>query len=68
MRRNVCVVRSWIVGIYYEISEKDENNNVITPAQTYETNCIIKGSPDKLIVVQGLNGYLSEIWKCCDRL
>ena len=44
----------------HEISEKDENNNVINAnAQTYETrNCIIKGSPDKLIVVQGLNGYL----------
>ena len=49
---------SW--GSIHEISEKDENNNVISAnAQTYETrNCIIKGSPDKLIVVQGLNGYL----------
>ena len=39
---------------------KDENNNVIKRnAQTYDTrNCIIKGSADKLIVVQGLNGYL----------
>lgn len=44
----------------HEISQKDENNNVINAnAQTYETrNCIIKGSQDKLIVVQGLNGYL----------
>ena len=44
----------------HEISDKDENNNVINAnAQTYETrNCIIKGSADKLIVVQGLNGYL----------
>jgi mannose-1-phosphate guanylyltransferase len=44
----------------HEISSKDENNNVINAnSQTYETrNCIIKGSPDKLIVVQGLNGYL----------
>jgi mannose-1-phosphate guanylyltransferase len=44
----------------HEISTKDENNNVIRAnAQTYETrNCIIKGSPDRLIVVQGLNGYL----------
>ncbi len=44
----------------HEISEKDENNNVINAnAHTYETrNCIVKGSPDKLIVVQGLNGYL----------
>jgi mannose-1-phosphate guanylyltransferase len=44
----------------HEISAKDENNNVINAnALTYEArNCIIKGSPDKLIVVQGLNGYL----------
>lgn len=49
---------SW--GSIHEISEKDENNNVINAnTQTYDTrNCIIKGSPDKLIVVQGLNGYL----------
>jgi mannose-1-phosphate guanylyltransferase len=44
----------------HEISPKDENNNVIgTKALTYDTrNSIIKGSEDKLIVVQGLNGYL----------
>lgn len=44
----------------HEISDKDSNNNVINAnSQIYETrNCIIKGSPDKLIVVQGLNGYL----------
>lgn len=44
----------------HEISTKDENNNAISAnAQTYETrNCIIRGSNDKLIVVQGLNGYL----------
>ena len=44
----------------HEISVKDENNNVINAnALSYESrNCIIKGSPDKLIVVQGLNGYL----------
>lgn len=44
----------------HEISDKDENNNVVNAnAHIYETrNCIIKGSPDKLIVVQGLNGYL----------
>ncbi len=49
---------SW--GSIHEISTKDENNNVLSAnALTYETrNCIIKGSPDKLIVVQGLNGYL----------
>jgi len=44
----------------HDISIKDENNNVLgANAQIYDTrNCIIKGSPDKLIVVQGLNGYL----------
>ncbi len=44
----------------YEISAKDRNNNVVN-ANTiiYESrNCIVKGSPDKLIVIQGLNGYL----------
>lgn len=44
----------------HEISEKDHENNVIRAnALTYESrNCIIKGSENKLIVVQGLNGYL----------
>lgn len=49
---------SW--GSIHEISEKNEDNNVIQgKALTYETrNSIIKGSNDTLIVVQGLNGYL----------
>lgn len=49
---------SW--GSIHEISSKDDNNNVVNAnALMYDTrNCIIKGSPDKLIVVQGLNGYL----------
>ena len=44
----------------HEISEKDTNNNVVNAnALTYDSrNCIIKGSKDKLIVAQGLNGYL----------
>lgn len=44
----------------HEISSKDTNNNVVNAnALTYESrNCIIKGSKDKLIVAQGLNGYL----------
>jgi mannose-1-phosphate guanylyltransferase len=44
----------------HEISAKNEDNNAIdSNALTYDTrNSIIKGSPDKLIVVQGLNGYL----------
>ena len=49
---------SW--GSIHEISEKDANNNVVNAnVLSYDTrNCIIKGSNDKLIVVQGLNGYL----------
>jgi mannose-1-phosphate guanylyltransferase len=49
---------SW--GSIHEISEKDETNNAIhANALLYDTrNCIIKGSSDKLIVTQGLNGYL----------
>jgi mannose-1-phosphate guanylyltransferase len=44
----------------HEISPKDHDNNVIRAnALTYDTrNSIIKGSDNKLIVVQGLNGYL----------
>ncbi|MBS1486362.1 MAG: mannose-1-phosphate guanylyltransferase [Bacteroidetes bacterium] len=44
----------------HEISAKDENNNVVTAdALLYDTrNSIIKGPKDKLIVAQGLNGYL----------
>lgn len=44
----------------HEISPKDGDNNVIRAnALTYETrNCMIKGSDNRLIVVQGLNGYL----------
>jgi len=43
-----------------EISPKYHDNNVIRAnALTYDArNCIIKGSDNKLIVVQGLNGYL----------
>lgn len=49
---------SW--GSLYELSPKDSMNNVINvEALTYETrNSIIKGDPDKLVVVQGLDGYL----------
>lgn len=45
----------------FDLSEKkDESNNVVdADALVYETrNSIIKGPKDKLIVVQGLNGYL----------
>ena len=50
---------SW--GSIHELSAKDEHNNVITgKTLMYDTrNSIIRASsPDKLIVVQGLNGYL----------
>jgi mannose-1-phosphate guanylyltransferase len=49
---------SW--GSIHDISDKDENHNVIDAnALVYDsTNCIIKGSKDKLIVVQGLHEYL----------
>lgn len=49
---------SW--GSIHEISGKDEHHNVINAnALVYDTeNSIVKGSPDKLIVVQGLNGFL----------
>jgi mannose-1-phosphate guanylyltransferase len=44
----------------YDTSNKDLNNNAISAdALVYETrNSVIKGSPGKLIVAQGLNGYL----------
>jgi mannose-1-phosphate guanylyltransferase len=49
---------SW--GSIHEISPKDSNDNVVNAnALLYDTrNCIIKGSPDRLIVAQGLDGYL----------
>ena len=49
---------SW--GSLYDTLPKDANNNVInSDALVYDTrNTIIKGQGDKLIVVQGLNGYL----------
>jgi mannose-1-phosphate guanylyltransferase len=44
----------------HDNSRRDENNNAIdADAMTYDTrNSVIKGPKDKLIVVQGLNGYL----------
>jgi mannose-1-phosphate guanylyltransferase len=49
---------SW--GSIHEISAKDKQHNVVNAnALVYDTrNCIIKGSPDRLIVAQGLDGYL----------
>jgi mannose-1-phosphate guanylyltransferase len=44
----------------YEIAEKDQNQNVIDgKVMLYDSNnCIIKTSHDKLVVVQGLSGYI----------
>lgn len=44
----------------YEVSEKDENKNVISGnAMIYDTNnCIIKTPADRLVVVQGLEDYI----------
>ena len=44
----------------HDNSRRDENNNAIdADVMTYDTrNSVIKGPKDKLIVVQGLNGYL----------
>jgi len=44
----------------HEASVRNENNNVIlADALTYDTrNSYIKGPKDKLMIVQGLNGYL----------
>ena len=51
-------VGSW--NSLYEIKKKDRNRNVIQAnAMVYGANeCLIQGPPDKLIVVQGLKGYL----------
>ncbi len=50
---------SW--GSIHEVSAKDKENNLVSGrVLNYETrNCILRvSSPDKLMVVHGLNGYL----------
>lgn len=49
----------------HEILKKDENLNVIDAnALVYETNnCLVKGTKEKLIVVQGLENFLVADWK-----
>ncbi|MFA7472075.1 MAG: mannose-1-phosphate guanylyltransferase [Spirosomataceae bacterium] len=44
----------------YEVSEKDEHQNVATgKLLMYDTeNCIIKTPEDKLVVINGLNGFI----------
>jgi len=53
---------SW--GSLYDLSSKDTNNNVVSAdALVYDTrNSVIKGSPGRLIVAQGLNGYLVGVF------
>ena len=49
---------SW--ATMHDLKEKDEHNNVLEgEVMVYDTkNCLIKGPQDKLIIVQGLEGYL----------
>ena len=51
-------IGSW--SSLHELKPKDAHNNVLeAKVLSYDTkNCIIKGPDDKLIVVQGLDGYL----------
>ncbi|MCZ2471771.1 mannose-1-phosphate guanylyltransferase [Aquirufa ecclesiirivi] len=44
----------------YEINEKDANNNVVEGnVITYDTqNCIIKTPAEKLVIIQGLKGFI----------
>jgi mannose-1-phosphate guanylyltransferase len=48
----------------YDTSSKDSNNNAVNAdSLLYDTrNSVIKGSHGKLIVVQGLNGYLVGVF------
>ncbi|MGE0770975.1 MAG: mannose-1-phosphate guanylyltransferase [Cyclobacteriaceae bacterium] len=48
----------------HEVSKKDDNQNVVDgDVLLYETrNSVVKGPKDKLIVTQGLNGYLVGVF------
>lgn len=48
----------------HDVSKKDENQNVVDgDVLLYETrNSVVKGPKDKLIVTQGLNGYLVGVF------
>lgn len=48
----------------HEVSVKDEHNNLVNGnTLVYDSrNSVIRGTPDKLLVVQGLNGYLVGIF------
>jgi mannose-1-phosphate guanylyltransferase len=51
-------IGSW--ATLHDMKQKDSNNNVFEAnILAYNTNnCIVKGPSDKLIIVQGLDGYL----------
>ncbi len=51
-------IGSW--ATLHDLKHKDDNNNVFEAnTMAYDTkNCIVKGPPEKLIVIQGLDGYL----------
>ncbi len=51
-------IGSW--ATLHDLKHKDSNNNVFDAnTLSYNTNnCIVKGPKDKLIIVQGLEGYL----------
>lgn len=51
-------IGSW--ATLHDLKQKDGNNNVFEAnTLAYNTsNCIVKGPSDKLIIVQGLDGYL----------
>lgn len=53
---------SW--AALHEVMPRDENNNVVLgDALVYETrNSVIRGESDRMLVVQGLNGYLVGIF------
>ncbi len=44
----------------YEVSEKDENHNVVDGRVVLQNshNCIVKTPQERLVVVQGLDGYI----------
>lgn len=48
----------------HDVSKRDAQNNLVSAnAMVYDTrNCIINGPPDRLIVAQGLNGYLVGVF------
>jgi len=53
---------SW-ASLHDILKKDDQNNTILADALVYDTrNSIIKGPADKLIVAQGLNGYLVGVF------